>query len=156
MLRKIKYNDFINSSEAESVKSLINSPSNLFWDVTDNHPALLVSLEDNTNVILTDIPEPVFLFIKNLLIKEDYNLKQRNTLIEIKSNSNLSSSFIYTHDKENKLQKFFNPTDNIKCLISDRINLPIFLGHYSSIERLAEESDYKYSILSLGEVLAYE
>lgn len=156
MSRSLDYNVFIDSKESNNVKSLINSSSNLFLNIETLSPSLYLSLENDENIILNNIPQNVYIFVKNLLISKDYNLKKKETLVEVKSSSNHNSSFIFLNNKEELLQKFFEPTDTIKCLVSDRINLPIYFGHVSAIQRLVENNDYKYEIFSLEEVLLYE
>jgi hypothetical protein len=156
MFRNADYEEFINSSEADEVKSLINSPANLFLNLKTGSPALCLSLENDDKIILNNIPQNLSIFVKDLLISKDYNVKKKETLIEVKSSINHNSSFLFLKNKEDMLQKFFEPTDTIKCLISDRINLPIYFGHFSNIERLAENNDYEYKIFTLEEVLSYE
>lgn len=150
-MKRVTYQDFIASSEIDIVQSLINSASNLFYDIETSAPALNIKLKNDNFIILTHLPDNVFNLIKDLIIQKDYNIRKKEVLVQVTSRSNHNSSFIFLENKNIILTKIFGNISNIKCLISDRINLPIFFGHNSSIQRLIEESDFSYKILSITE-----
>lgn len=155
-IKSMPYTDFINSENVNLAKSLINSAENLFYNIETNSPALHVKLEDEKFIILTDLPLNVFSLIKGLLISKDFIIRRKGAFLEIFSKNNHNSSYLFLEDKNILLNDFFDDTKNISCVVSDRINLPIYVGNNSVIERLIETSDYRYKTLNLGEVLYNE
>lgn len=143
--------EFFIESRSSDVDKLINSTSNLFYDLEKGEPALYVSNAVGDRIVLHDIPYEMVAMLEDMLIVKDYSAKKRETLVEVSSKNNLNSSFLFLKDKELLLNKFFDLDSNIKCLVSDRVNLPIYFGHYTVLERFAEHSDFKYEIITIEE-----
>lgn len=141
--------EFFVESRKNDIEKLINSASNLFYDLETGQPALYVSNSADMKIVLHTVPNEIFSMLESMLTVKDYYAKKRETLVEVTSKSNLNSSFVLFNDKASVLEKFFDIDTNIKCLVSDRVNLPIYFGHYTVLERFAEHSDFKYEILSI-------
>ena len=141
--------EFFVESRSNDIDKLINSTSNLFYDLETGQPALYVSNSAGVKIVLHTLPEELLSMLENMLMVKDYSAKKRETLVEVTSKGNLNSSFILFNDKAAVLEKFFDIDANIKCLVSDRVNLPIYFGHYTVLERFAEHSDFKYEIISM-------
>lgn len=149
---RMPYEMFVNQHSGLTI-TMINSASNIFWDVETEKFALLVPLKDHNKIILTEVPEDVIEMIASMIHAQLFSAKQEDMLISIKSTVRHSSSFILMKNLEQVLAKYIDIDENTRILISDRINLPLYVGHYSIIERLATNSDFKYKILNLKEVI---
>ncbi len=146
------YENFI-EKHSDSSQNMINSASNIFFDIEENSFSLLIPLKDRNKIILTKVPEEIIEMISTMIHAQLFSAKQETMLIAIKSNTRHNSSFLLMKNLETVLAKYIDIDDNARVLISDRINLPLYIGHYSIIERLVESSDFKYKILNLKEVI---
>jgi len=152
---RMGYEKFINS-ELNTDADMINNPKNIFWDIETKNFALLVTLANGNKIILTDIPSEVITMLSTMISAMSFGIKVDGTLVAITSSHRHNSALLLVKNIKKSLENHIDIDDSIKVLVSDRINLPLYIGHFSSIERLVDNSDFKYVILALDEVTKSE
>lgn len=155
VLDKTKYETYVRNQSDPKIQKLVNDPTHLFWDIKTKKPALCVEDFYKDKLVINHLPTETVNVLKQTLNPKNYILSQKETIIEVITVNGHNSSFLMLNDMNMLISKFVDITSDISVLISDRINLPIYFGHTSALERLAENSDYKYVIIKLEEVKKY-
>lgn len=147
----IKYDNYVKNVPQSKTKKLITDPSNLFWNINKRSPSLLVE-DYNDKIVITDLPEDTLNVLKQMLNVRNYVFTQKSTLVETITTEGHHSSFVFLPEIFLLISQFTDLNNHIYILVSDRINIPTYFGNKNSLKRLAENSDYKYDMLSLEEV----
>lgn len=147
-----EYATFLLDDDVNNVEEMVNNPRNIFWDVKTKNYALYTPMNDGRKIILTTLPEELLIMFREMMTKKHFHIKMKHPLLEIHGASKHSSAFLLLPNLEETLNQYIDLGDEICFLISDRINLPIYVGHKTTIGRLAESSDFNYQILTWEEV----
>jgi len=87
--------------------------------------------------------------IKNQIVKSDFTLRQEEVFIKISYPKGFSTAFLLLDDFEEYLEQFIDLDENVSFLISDRLDVPLFVGNTNVIQRLADDFDGADGVLSI-------
>jgi hypothetical protein len=147
----VKYETYVKTVSHRKTQKLITDPHNIFWNTITHSPSLIAD-DCNDKIVITDLPNDTLQVLKEMLNLRNFILTQKSTLVEVTTTEGQNSSFIFLPEMFLLISQFTDLNDHIHILVSDRINMPTYFGNKNSLKRLAENSNYKYDMLSLEEV----
>ena len=86
----------------------------------------------------------------------NYELALEDTLLTVDSPSQPPSAFLLLPDFQQRLSEQMDIMPETALLVSSRINVPIFFGKDSTIQRLSEDFDGVSGVLSVKDFVAWK
>jgi hypothetical protein len=85
----------------------------------------------------------------NNLSSAPFSVTREHSLLKVSLADSFSSSFLLTDSFVPKIEEHMDVTEDTYFLLSDRLDVPLFIGNKNVISRLADDFDGDTSVLSI-------